>query len=115
MKILLLDENLPATLSKDFSDHFQVFTVYDMGWQTMKDAELLAAIEESDIQMLLTADRNLEFQQNLESFSFCVVVVLAYTNRYNWLKTKISLIEERILSMDEKVKLFHIELRDIKR
>jgi predicted nuclease of predicted toxin-antitoxin system len=40
MKILLLDENLPATLSKDFSDRFQVFTVYDMGWQTMKDAVL---------------------------------------------------------------------------
>lgn len=32
MKIILLDENLPVPLKNDFSDEFEIVTVYDKGW-----------------------------------------------------------------------------------
>jgi hypothetical protein len=37
MKIILLDENLPVPLKNDFSDSFEVLTVYDKGWQSKKN------------------------------------------------------------------------------
>lgn len=62
MKILLLDENLARPLKNDFSDQFEVFTIYDKGWQSKKDDELLEAISQSDIEYLMIADRNLIYQ-----------------------------------------------------
>jgi predicted nuclease of predicted toxin-antitoxin system len=38
---LLLDENLPKRLKKDFSEH-EIFTVGDKGWNSKKNGELLA-------------------------------------------------------------------------
>jgi hypothetical protein len=42
-------KNLPVPLKNDFSDSFEVLTVYDKGWQSKKNGELLQAIEDEGI------------------------------------------------------------------
>jgi hypothetical protein len=51
-----------------------------MGWASKKNGELLA-LAEADFDVFLTVDRNLSFQQDLNSFNLAVVVLIAKSNR----------------------------------
>ncbi len=111
MKVILLDENLPAKLKRHFSDALEVFTVYDKSWQSKSDSELLEAISQSDIEALLTADRNLEFQQNIDKYDLQLVVLITVDNRYKTLLSKVEFIENSILNTPASTKVLHIDLR----
>jgi predicted nuclease of predicted toxin-antitoxin system len=65
MKILL-DENLPHRLRREFPQH-EVMTVAYMGWAGVKNGELLSLAEANGFQVFLTADRNLSYQQNMQN------------------------------------------------
>ena len=81
MKILL-DENMPVRLKKDFSPRHEVFTVRDMGWLGIKNGALMKLIEASSFQVLVTTDTNLQFQQNVAKFSFVIAVLTVVINKY---------------------------------
>lgn len=70
MKILL-DECLPRKL-KNHLEEYDVFTVSEKGWTSLKNGSLLktAIIEEFDI--LLTVDKKLEYEQNMDLFNITV-------------------------------------------
>jgi len=68
-KKLLLDENLPRPLKDDFSDDFEVTTVPDKGWANLKNGALLTAMTQDGIEYLLTVDKSLQFQKNLEKYA----------------------------------------------
>ena len=74
MKRVLLDENLPRLLKHDLVGH-TVRTVVEEGWSGIFNGELLQRAAAS-FDELVTADQNLEYQQNLASAS-CGVVLLA--------------------------------------
>ena len=113
MKIILLDENLPVPLKNDFSDNFEVITVYDKGWQSKQNGELLQAIEDEGVDFLMTADRNLEYQQNLDQYNLRLIVLITYDNRYKTLKDKVPIIEEVLLSKEStEGKVIKIDLRN---
>ena len=76
---VLLDESLPRTLTRHFSDQ-AVETVFDRGWSGLKNGELLRRAAEH-FQVFLTADQNLPYQQNLVGHEIRVVVLAAVTNR----------------------------------
>ena len=61
---ILLDESLPHDLAALISGH-QVSTVSDEGWTSVKNGKLLA-LAATKFDAFITADRNLEFQHNLE-------------------------------------------------
>jgi hypothetical protein len=76
---VLLDESLPRPLAALLGDH-EVRTVAAVGWSGIENGELLRlAAERFDV--LLTADRNLEHQQNLLTLPMSVVVLVGATNR----------------------------------
>ena len=76
---ILLDESLPRTLSRELTGH-QVQTVQRQGWAGLKNGALLQrAAGEYDV--LITSDRNLEYQQNLTRLQIAVVVLAATSNR----------------------------------
>ena len=78
MKIFL-DECVDWRLSREIVGH-DVATAGAMGWTTIKNGELLRlAAERFDV--FVTVDRNLTFQQNLESLPIAVVVLRAKSNR----------------------------------
>jgi predicted nuclease of predicted toxin-antitoxin system len=76
---ILLDESLPHDLAGMILDH-EVSTVRDQGWASIKNGKLLA-LAATKFDVFLTADRNLEFQQNLAKLPISVVVLIARKNR----------------------------------
>src|SRR5439155_12850506 len=76
---VLLDESLPRPFAALLTRH-DVYTVAAMGWAGKENGELLRLAADS-FDVLLTADRNLEHQQNLTTLPISVVVLVAPTNR----------------------------------
>ncbi len=85
---LLLDENLPRQLKKDFKDH-EVYTVGEMGWSGKENGELLTLITENEFNAMLTGDKNLQHQQNFDRYSIPVVVINALFITYPSIKPMI--------------------------
>lgn len=81
MKILL-DENLPKKLKIDYTD-YEVFTVRDKGWNGIKNGELLKRILADGIDVLLTVDKNMRYQQNFDKYPVTVLVLSTYDNSYD--------------------------------
>lgn len=75
MKVLL-DENLDHALRKLLAPH-DVVTAAFMGWAGLKNGELLKAAEVSGIEVLLTGDQTLEYEQNLTGRRLGIVAVSA--------------------------------------
>ncbi len=76
---LLLDESLPQDLRLELQGH-QVTTVPEQGWASRKNGELLA-LAAVEFDAFITADQNLEHQQNLAKYAIAVVVLGARSNR----------------------------------
>ena len=76
---VLIDESLPRALSRLLAGH-HVQTVTQMGWTGLSNGELLHQAADS-FDAVLTADQNIEFQQNLTALPIAVVVLVAPTNR----------------------------------
>lgn len=75
MKVLL-DENLDHALRMLLGSH-EVFTVTYMGWTGLKNGELLREAEENGIEVLLTGDQSIGYQQNLAGRRIAIVAVSA--------------------------------------
>ena len=80
MKILL-DESLPRKLKTDFGTAHEVYTVRDKGWLGQKNGALLKLMVEDGFDILVTVDRNLPYQQNLERLPLTIFVLCAFDNR----------------------------------
>ena len=76
---LLLDESLPRPLTDLLVGH-DVQTVTQMGWTSLGNGALLQQAA-AEFDALLTADQNIEFQQNLTTLPMSVVVLVAASNR----------------------------------
>jgi predicted nuclease of predicted toxin-antitoxin system len=80
---ILLDESLPHRLRDAFPGH-EVVTVAHAGWSGRRNGELLQlASNEYD---LVTADQNLQYQQNLSALPITVAVLVARDNRLSSLQ-----------------------------
>ncbi|RBQ03268.1 DUF5615 family PIN-like protein [Pedobacter miscanthi] len=78
---LLLDENLPKRLKQHFEEH-EIYTVRDMGWNGVKNGELLQLMIAAEFQVLITFDKNLQFQQNFAKYTLPIIVLNAFDNTY---------------------------------
>ncbi len=76
---VLLDEQLPRHLARELTGH-DVRTVQQQGWAGRKNGELLRRAADEGFEVFLTADQNLEFQQNLARAPLGVVVLVAPSN-----------------------------------
>jgi len=77
---LLLDESLPYRLKTVFPGH-RVHTVAEMGWKSFSNGELLARAS-GLFEVFLTADRRLQYQQNVVKFDIGIIVLMARRNRF---------------------------------
>ena len=76
---ILLDESLPIELRDELPQH-SVRSVQEMGWSALKNGELLRrAVDEFDV--FVTADQNLQYQQNVKALPIAVAVLVAKSNR----------------------------------
>ena len=81
---VFLDECIDWRLARDILGH-DVKTARQMGWTTIQNGALLT-LASQHFDLFVTLDRNLSFQQNLDSFSIAVVVLNAKTSRLTDLK-----------------------------
>ena len=72
MKILL-DESVPRLLKLRLPQ-LNISTVQEMGWTVVQNGELLRRAEEH-FDVLITADRNLRYQQNLSGRKLAILVL----------------------------------------
>lgn len=91
---MLLDECLPKKLKRDFRE-YDVATVPEMGWAGKKNGELLLLVEKQ-FDVFITADQNLQYQQNLVGSSITIFVLKAPNSRYETLKVLVPSVLERI-------------------
>lgn len=81
---ILLDESLPWRLGPLLVGHDAVGVVRH-GWSGLKNGALLRRAA-AEFDVFVTADRALEFQQNLSTLPIAVIVLLAPTNRLESLR-----------------------------
>lgn len=85
MKILL-DESLPRKLKYDFGREHTVCTLRDQKWLGKKNGELLKLMIKDGIEVFITVDRNLKFQQNLNDLPLTIIIFCARNNTREVLK-----------------------------
>jgi len=95
---VLLDENLPRKLRRELPA-FTVRTAQEEGWTSFRNGELLSRAQ-SSFEVLLTADRRLQFQQNISRFDIGVVVIVTMNLRFRTILTAV----EKIRSALEEVR-----------
>jgi hypothetical protein len=76
---VLLDEQLPRHLAREIGVH-DVSTVQQRGWAGLQNGELLCVAADAGFDVLVTADRNLQFQQNLSQSRIGIILVIAPSN-----------------------------------
>jgi len=70
---ILFDQGTPVPLRDHLSGH-QVETAYELGWSRLTNGELLASAE-GRFDVLVTTDRNLQYQQSLAGRKLAVLVL----------------------------------------
>jgi len=93
---LLLDECVVHDLKSDLAAH-EVSTVVEAGFGGLENGELLRAAS-GKFDVLITADRNLSYQQNIRSLQIAVLIMVSRGITYADLKP---LVPELLVSLNK--------------
>jgi hypothetical protein len=72
--LILLDNGTPAPLRYALKGHVVVEAI-ERGWDRMLNGELIAAPEAAGLDLLLTTDKNMRYQQDLRGRKIAFVVI----------------------------------------
>lgn len=100
MKILL-DECITKHLKPLFVEH-EVFTVRDMNWGGIKNGKLMEFCTENQFEILLTIDKNLQFQQNLSKYPLTIIILNCATSKIEDLKNFIPPLLLKINNLEKR-------------
>ncbi|RUM69577.1 MAG: hypothetical protein DSZ09_00995 [Sulfurovum sp.] len=81
MKIVI-DECLPKRMTQFFKKD-SAYTVPQIGLNGSKDTELLEELDKRGIDVFVTIDGNIEYQQQFINRTFGTVVIISVSNRFN--------------------------------
>src|ERR1017187_8123637 len=73
--LVLFDNGTPRTLARHLIDHHTVTEARAPGWEELENGELLTEAEAAGFEVLVTTDKNLTYQQNLEGRRIAIVVL----------------------------------------
>lgn len=77
---VLCDESVPHDVAAAVAGH-EVATVQGLGWAGAKNGTLLRAARAAGLEVLVTVDRNMEYQQNIPASGLAFVVLRARSTR----------------------------------
>jgi predicted nuclease of predicted toxin-antitoxin system len=95
---LLLDECVPRRLSRDFVGH-SVSTIEQAGLKGLKNGSLLLTASER-FDVLITVDKNIEYQQNKDELPMPILVLSAFTNRYESVSALVPAALQKLLNIE---------------
>lgn len=99
MKILL-NECVTKKL-KQYLNEFEIFTVNELNWSGVKNGKLMSLCIRHNFDILLTIDKNLMFQQNLDKYNITIVVLNCRTSKIEELITFISSFKAQINTLQK--------------
>ena len=108
MKILL-DECVTKKL-KAFLPAHDVYTVTEKGWNGLYNGELMTKCVEDKIDILLTIDKNILFQQSIIKYDLTVVVLNVADSKIETLIQFLGISEDKVDSFERR-KLYVIDLQ----
>lgn len=80
MKVLL-DENIDVRFRKSFKNSgHNVLTVRGIGWNGVKNGELLKLLEKNNFDVLIAVDKNLPYQQNETELPVKIIILDVFRN-----------------------------------
>ena len=97
---ILLDESLPIELRDEIPQH-AIRSVKEMGWSARKNGELLRRAA-GQFDVFLTADQNLQYQQNLQTLPIAVAVLVAESNRIQSVKPLVPQLLSALASLEPR-------------
>ena len=71
---ILFDHGTPSRITKALVGHV-VTDAIDRGWDQISNGDLLKLAEEAGFELLLTTDKNIQYQQNLTNRKISIVVL----------------------------------------
>jgi hypothetical protein len=77
--LILFDQATPVPLRPYLAGH-TVRTAAEQGWDKLRNGDLLRAAEVAAFDLLLTTDRNMQYQQNITGRKIAVVIL----SRQQW-------------------------------
>ncbi len=101
---LLLDECMPEDMIEFIPDHI-VSSTAGMGWKGIKNGALMRRAADAGFEEFLTADKNIQHQQNIGKYQLAVIVFDVYRNTIPELRKKLPSLYE-LLPEIEKGKLY---------
>ena len=72
--LVLLDNGVPRGLSSFLTSHV-VEEARDRGWEELTNGKLIDLAEQSGFQVLITTDKNIRYQQNLNTRKIALIVL----------------------------------------
>ena len=72
--LILFDQATPVPIRPYLVGH-NVRTAFQQGWDGLENGDLLAAAERAGFDLLLTTDKKMRYQQNLEGRKIAVLVL----------------------------------------
>jgi hypothetical protein len=83
--LILFDHGTPRGIARALSGHV-VVTAKARGWDRLSNGLLLRAAEEVGVELLLTTDRRIRYQQNLTGRKIAIIVLVGTTkwSRVRW-------------------------------
>lgn len=100
MKILL-DECVTKRL-KDHLKEYEVLTVSELSLSGIKNGKLMTFCVENDFDILLTIDKNLMFQQNLDQYPLTIIILNCRTSKIEELVTFLVSFKSQINSFQKQ-------------
>ena len=76
---ILLDECMNWRIKRELTG-YEVRTVQEQGWSTIKNGALLA-LAEQEFDVLLTIDQNIPYQQNMQGRQLALVIMVVASNK----------------------------------
>ena len=72
--LVLFDQSTPVPIRPFLKGH-TVETAWQRGWDKLKNGDLLRAAEGAGFEVLVTPDKNIRNQQNLNKYRIAIVVL----------------------------------------
>jgi hypothetical protein len=86
--LILFDHGTPRGIARALQGH-TVKEARAQGWDTLSNGDLLKAAEDAGFDVLLTTDKNLRHQQNLQGRKLAIVVL----NKSRWSLVRTALVD----------------------
>jgi len=72
--LILFDHSVPRGVTTALRGHV-VIKAKDRGWDALSNGNLLSAAELAGFQVLMTADKNMRYQQNLSGRQIALIIL----------------------------------------